>query len=64
MRSETRQWVAGREADSLIKYGLIGKCLSSYCADLWYTYKVKEWKESPSRRETLDQTTLGDLTEQ
>lgn len=42
MRSETRQWVAVRGADSLIKYGLIGKCLSSYCADLWYTYKVKE----------------------
>lgn len=34
MRNETRQWVAGREVDSLIKYGLIGKCLSSYCADL------------------------------
>lgn len=34
MRREHRQWVAGREADSLIKYGLIGKCLSSYSVDL------------------------------
>lgn len=45
MRRENRQWVAGREDDSLIKYGLIGKCLSSYSVDLRYTYKVKEYSE-------------------
>lgn len=45
MRRENRQWVAGREAGSLIKYGLIGKCLSSYSVELWYTYKEKEFSE-------------------
>lgn len=34
MRHENRQWVAGREADSHIKYGLIRKCLCSYSVDL------------------------------
>lgn len=45
MRCENRQWVVGREPDSLIKYGLIGKCLSSYSVELWYTYKVKGYGE-------------------